>query len=934
MHRIIVPAVFSFLLAIPSIAKEKPGILFLLAEREYKTAETLPAFFERELKPLGFEAHFLKVSPDEPGRNDMKGLKEALKKTNLLFLSVRRRAPKTAQMQALRAYVKAGKPVMGIRTSSHPFHLRGKPAPKGHALWESFDPEILGGNYNGHHGGKFKTSFSIEPTAKGHAILDGLPSTGRIASGGSLYKSAPLAATAEILLHGFAEGIDESQPVAWTNKPASGNRVFYTSLGQKDDFGQPHFNKLLVNAVHWALKLPVPEKKQKKATEVKEARLPRLVTPDDLDIELILREPDVGNPLYLNFDERGRLWVVEYRQYPWPAGLRLVSHDKVYRNVYDPPFAPPPPHEPGSPFRGKDRISIHEDTNGDGTFDSHKTFLDGLNMTTAALKGRGGVYVLNPPYLLFYADGNNDDQPDSPVPRVLLSGFGLEDSHSMANSLRWGPDGWIYATHGSTVTAYVRRHGMDNQPIPGEDPVHRMGQFAWRYHPETHQYEVFAEGGGNAFGVEIDSLGRVYSGHNGGNTRGFHYVQGGYYRKTFGKHGNLSNPFAFSHFPSMAHPSVKRFTHTFEIYEDTALPSRYHGKLFGVSPNLHYIVASNIQPHGSTFRTEDIDLPVRIGDDPLDKWFAPVDIQTGPDGNLYIADFHARQVAHYIAYSKGLTDPMLGRVYRLKGKHVTGDNSKHVTKDAFKDANLVETTLRHPSRWHRETALRILGDRKSPVHNEQFKKALLNETDQPALQALWALNLCGGFGKEVALQALQNKNAHVRRWTIRLLGDQHRVSPDVAAAMARAAAKETDTETRAQLASTAGRLPAKDAQPILAHLIQRKEDAADPHIPQLVWWAFEANANDHQALLNFFRDRRNWNSQLRTDDALPQENLMRRWALSGGQAELEACAALLGLAPDAENTNRLLKGFQKAFEGRALPPLPAKLTDALSRAQG
>ena len=504
----------------------------------------------------------------------------------------------------------------------------------------------------------------------------------------------------------------------------------------------------------------------------------------------------------------------------------------------------------------------------------------------------------------------------------------------MANSLRWGPDGWIYATHGSTVTAYVRRHGMDNQPIQGEDPVHRMGQFAWRYHPETHQYEVFAEGGGNAFGVEIDSLGRVYSGHNGGNTRGFHYVQGGYYRKTFGKHGNLSNPYAFSHFPSMAHPNVKRFTHTFEIYEDTALPSRYHGKLFGASPNLHYIVASNIQTHGSTFRTEDIDLPVSIGDDPFDKWFAPVDIQTGPDGNLYIADFHARQIAHYIAYSKGLTDPMLGRVYRLKGKHVTGDNSKHVTKDAFKDANLVETTLRHPSRWHRETALRILGDRKSPVHNEQFKKALLNETGQPALQALWALNLCGGFGKEVALQALRNKNAHVRRWTIRLLGDQRRVSPDVAAAMVRAAAKETDTETRAQFASTAGRLPAKDAHPILAHLIQRKEDAGDPHLPQLVWWAFETHADNHEALLDFFRDRRNWDSQLRTDGALPQQNLMRRWALSGSQAELEACAELLGLAPDAENTNRLLKGFQKAFEGRALPPLPAKLTDALSRAQG
>ena len=76
-----------------------------------------------------------------------------------------------------------------------------------------------------------------------------------------------------------------------------------------------------------------------------------------------------------------------------------------------------------------------------------------------------------------------------------------------------------------------------------------MGQLIWRYHPETRRYEIFAEGGGNAFGVEIDSKGRVFSGHNGGNTRGFHYVQGGYYQKGFDKHGQLSNPYSFGYLP-------------------------------------------------------------------------------------------------------------------------------------------------------------------------------------------------------------------------------------------------------------------------------------------------------------------------------------------------------------------------------------------------
>src|SRR5690606_35173713 len=120
--------------------------------------------------------------------------------------------------------------------------------------------------------------------------------------------------------------------------------------------------------------------------------------------------------------------------------------------------------------------------------------------------GRGGLWVLNPPYLLFYPDANGDDVPDAD-PVVHLEGFGIEDSHSITNSLRWGPDGWLYAAQGSTVTADVRR--------PGEKQVqHSMGQLVWRYHPQRRQYEVFAEGGGNAFGLEIDEKGRIFSGHN------------------------------------------------------------------------------------------------------------------------------------------------------------------------------------------------------------------------------------------------------------------------------------------------------------------------------------------------------------------------------------------------------------------------------------
>ena len=303
----------------------------------------------------------------------------------------------------------------------------------------------------------------------------------------------------------------------------------------------------------------------------------------------------------------------------------------------------------------------------------------------------------------------------------------------------------------------------------------------------------FAEGGGNSFGIEFDAKGRVYSGHNGGNTRGFHFVQGGYSLKNFGKHGSLSNPYAFGHYDAMKNPSVERFTHTFEIYEADALPVEYHGKLFGISPNLHYTVQSRIFPDGSTRQTEDVGQVMVTANGETDDWFTPVDIQTGPDGALYIADWYSMQSNHYHNH-EGQTNPDLGRVYRLRGKQPGGTPRFNLA--GVSSQVLVEKYLSHPNRWYRETALRLLGDRKDGSVINALRGKAADPKNPHALEALWALNLCGGFDEPFAIQLLTHTDPFVRAWVIRLMGDRRQVEPFTADRFADLAVAESNVEVR------------------------------------------------------------------------------------------------------------------------------------------
>ncbi|MGI8784151.1 MAG: PVC-type heme-binding CxxCH protein [Acidobacteriota bacterium] len=647
-----------------------------------------------------------------------------------------------------------------------------------------------------------------------------------------------------------------------------------------------------------------------------------------LEMAAVASEPIIRQPLNIQFDERGRLWVVQYLQYPFPAGLKVVKYDRYLRAVFD-KVPPPPPHHD----RGADKITILEDKDGDGKFESHKDFLTGLNMVSSVAVGRAGVWVLNPPYLLFYADRNRDDVPDGD-PEVHLSGFGLEDTHAVANSLHWGPDGWLYGTQGSTTTADVKG-------------VKFLGQAIWRYYPETRQFELFAEGGGNTWSVEFDSKGRLFSGTNYGSTRGLHYAQGGYYIKGFSKHGPLTNPFAFGYLQHMAHSGYQpRFSSILMINEGGALPG-YEGQIISGMSLTRRVQASRILPDTSTFKTVDSEAVVLTDN----RWFRPVDIKLGPDGTVYIADWHDIRLSHLSPEDNW--DKAGGRIYRLQAQGAVPVKPFDLGK--LSSAELI-ATLSHKNKWFRGEARRVLADRRDQSVVPGLHQMVRQNSGQLALEALWALYVSGGFSEPFASELLNHPDQYVRCWTVRLLGDSRKVSPAVQAKLVSMAHTEMNPEVRSQLASTCKRLPARDAFPIIRGLLLRADDANDLHIPLLLWWAIEDKAaSDRDLVLALLKESAVWKAPIfrqhiasRIGQRYAAERGESHYTFSGdylgvysewktkfdpkvAHRNLETCARLLELALADADAEILAKGMDDGLQGETLKTVPTALEKQISR---
>ena len=339
-----------------------------------------------------------------------------------------------------------------------------------------------------------------------------------------------------------------------------------------------------------------------------------------------------------------------------------------------------------------------------------------------------------------------------------------------------------------------------------------------------------------------------------------------------------------------------------------------------------------------------------------------MDIKAGPDGCIYVADMYEQRIDHSSHYA-GRIDRTNGRIYKLTTDAVPAPESFDYGDHTTMGIEELSRLLEHKSKWHRQTAQRVMSDRyvgfrRPKVDSDASTQTVPSEFEdwlpnairdtlvdevmkadgQKSLELLWRLNSFGmlrnDHDDDSSRKLLAHPDQYVRAWTVRLLCDHHEVPPAVAGALADLAANEPYIFVRKQLASSARRLPAKDALPIIRNLLNYDEDASDIHQPLMLWWALESRAgSDSRQILDvIFNDAEVWQRPLVRQHLA--ERLMKRYALAGSREELLAASQLLSASPDADNTELLLRGFEEAYKGRSLATIPQQLVDAIANSGG
>ena len=543
-----------------------------------------------------------------------------------------------------------------------------------------------------------------------------------------------------------------------------------------------------------------------------EAAARAMTVPKGFSVALAAAEPDVVRPIAFTYDDRGRLWVAEAHTYP----VRAREGE------------------------GKDRILILEDSDGDGRLDRKKVFIENLNLVSGLEVGFGGVWVGAAPYLLFIPIKAGSDLPAGP-PQILLDGWGYQDTHETLNTFTWGPDGWLYGTHGVFTHSNVGKVGATDRERQ------RLNAGVWRFHPQRHVFEVFAEGTSNPWGLDFNDYGHAFTTacvieHL------FHMVQGARYKRQAGRH---FNPYIFDDLKTVAdhvHWVGRKGPHAGNGRSDTAGGGHAHaGAMFYLGGDTwprdlrDTILMNNI--HGNRANSDRLQrrgsgYAATHGPDFLntnDTWSQMLNFRYGPDGSVHVIDWYDKNQCH--SGNPDVHDKTLGRIYKIRHEK---DRWTTVDLAALPSEKLVDLQL-HRNDWYVRHARRLLQERGADAKVHARLKHILqtNPDVTRKLRALWALHVTGGLTNQDTVELLGHPDEYVRSWAITLLAEGSDPPEAALRQFARMAREDGSALVRLSIASALQRTPAVKRWDILAGLVSHEEDAADPNLPLMVWWAAE-----------------------------------------------------------------------------------------------
>ena len=477
----------------------------------------------------------------------------------------------------------------------------------------------------------------------------------------------------------------------------------------------------------------------------------RTQLPIDLRLEVFASEPDISKPIAMAWDERGRLWICETRDYPHgviPTG------------------------------EGNDTLKICEDTDGDGRADKFTVFADKLNIPTSLVFANGGVIVAQPPRLLFLKDTNGDDKAD--VREVIMEGWGIGDTHAQANNLHYGYDNWLYGCVG---------YSGFNGTVGGEKRQFAMGTY--RFKADGSALEFLHQFSNNSWGHSANEAGDQF----GGTANGAPLFFGGIPASAFprGIRGMTAKKINLEERVHTVTPNFRQVD-VFGGYTAAAgsafiyssnLPARLQGMAMVCEPTMKVIALMDVRPQGAGYVARDgFNLVAST-----DEWMSPVSAEVGPDGAVWFADWQNFIIQHNPtpivarggydaktgvggAHENSLRDHARGRIYR-----VVWDKAQRPAISTLRGASTQQwvAALGSDNPFWRLTAQRLLVEGKRVESVAALTQQVTSaDAGITAVHALWTLKGLQRLDDATHRSALLSKNPALRRNAVRALGvDEH-----------------------------------------------------------------------------------------------------------------------------------------------------------------